>query len=179
MVGDSSRAELRRSPMKGHNILTRLSMENFPSDSTTTGSGSLLLKSRNKSTASLTIVSLSLRAKTTNCKMNFKNRFKIGDLLCNLCENENQDQKHLLQCSVVKRKLKSSQVAKEKIEYENIYSDNMNKQKEITSIYLEIFNIKNKLETEENSRLAPSTMDMVLVRDDNLPCGIVHPSSGK
>ena len=110
-----------------------------------------------------------LRAKTTNCKMNFKNRFKVGDLLCNLCENENQDQKHLLQCSVVKRKLKSSHVAKQKIEYENIYSDDLNKQKEITSLFLEIFNIKNRLETEENSRLAPSTVDTVLVRDDNLP----------
>ena len=120
-----------------------------------------------------------LRAKTTNCKMNFKNRFKIEDLLCNLCESEDQDQEHLLQCSVVIRKLKSSHVTKQKIEYEDIYSDNVNKQKEVTSLFVEIFNIKNKLETEENSQLAPSTMDMVLVRDDNLPCGIVHPSSGK
>merc|ERR1711872_297249 len=110
--------------------------------------------------------------------MNFKNRFKIEDLLCNLCKSENQDQKHLLQCSVVNRKLKSSHVTKQKIEYEDIYSDNVNKQKEVTSLFVEIFNIKNKLETEENSQLAPSTMDMVLVRDDNLPCGIVHPSSG-
>ena len=69
--------------------------------------------------------------------MNFRNRFKVGDLLCNLCENENQDQKHLLQCSVVKRKLKSSHVAKQKIEYENIYSDDVNKQKEITSLFLD------------------------------------------
>ena len=119
-----------------------------------------------------------LRSRTTNCKMNFKNRHNQDNLLCDLCFTENQDQKHLLKCKVIERKLKSQQVTKNVMEYENIYSSDVNKQKEITSLFMDIFKIKNELE-QEKCQQAPSIIDVVLVNDDNLHCSIVHHSSGK
>ena len=119
-----------------------------------------------------------LRAKTSNCKMNFKNSYGKDDLLCNLCYIENQDQQHMLRCNVLQRKLKSSQIAQKKIEYEDLYSNDVYKQKGIASLFLELFKIKTVIEND-CSQLAPSTTDMVLVGDDNLSFGIVHPSSGK
>ena len=46
-----------------------------------------------------------LRSKTSNCKMNFKNRYGKDDLLCNLCFIENQDQQNMLRCNILHRKL--------------------------------------------------------------------------
>ena len=116
-----------------------------------------------------------LRSRTSNCKMNFKNKYRNDNLLCDLCNNENEDQPHLLRCNVLKRKLQSTQIANNKISYESIYSDDVHKQKEIAALFLELFKLKTEV---ENSRLAPSTTDMVLVRDDDLSIDIVHPSSG-
>ena len=59
-----------------------------------------------------------LRSKTSNCKMNFKNRYGKDDLLCNLCYIENQDQQHMLRCNVLQKKLKSSQIV-----YRNMLGD--------------------------------------------------------
>ena len=42
-----------------------------------------------------------LRSGTTNCKVNFKNKYVNSDLLCDLCRKENQDQQHLLKCEVL------------------------------------------------------------------------------
>ena len=61
-------------------------------------------------------------------------------------------------------------------EYENIYSQDVIKQKEITSLYRDLFKIKSEI---EDSQQAPSTVDMVLVNDDNLHFSIVHQSPGK
>ena len=51
------------------------------------------------------------------------------NLLCDLCLTGNQDQKHLLRCRAIERKLESHQLTKNRIEYENIYSTDVNKQK--------------------------------------------------
>ena len=119
-----------------------------------------------------------LRSKTSNCKMNFKNRYGKDDLLCNLCFLENQDQQHILRCIVLQRKLRTSQIAQKKIAYEDLYSNDVYKQKAITSLFIELFKIKSVIE-DDSSQPARSTKDMVLVGDDNLSFGIVHPSSGK
>ena len=116
-----------------------------------------------------------LRSRTTNCKMNFKNKYRNDDFLCGLCNTENQDQPHLLRCNVLIRKLDTTKMAQHKISYEDIYSNDVYKQKEIASLFLELFKLKSEV---ENSRQAPSTTDMVLVRDDDLSSDIVHLSSG-
>ena len=119
-----------------------------------------------------------LRSRTTNCKMNFKNKYNQDNLLCDLCCTENQDQKHLLRCKEIARKLNSQQLTKNRMEYENIYSSDVNKQKEITSLFIDLFKIKNELE-QDTCQQAPSIIHVVLVNDDNLHCSIVHHSSGK
>ena len=116
-----------------------------------------------------------LRSRTSNCKINFKNKYRNDDLLCDHCNTENEDQPHLLRCNILLRKLESTKLAQNKISYENIYSNDVYKQKEISSLFLELFKIKNEV---ENSQMAPSTTDMVLVRDDDLSVDIVRLSSG-
>ena len=98
--------------------------------------------------------------------------------MCDLCGKENQDQQHLLKCEVLLRKLKSKQMLNNCPEYENIYSRDVIKQKEITLLYRDLFKIKSEMETED-SQWAPSTVGMVLVNDDNLRFSIVHQSPGK
>ena len=71
-----------------------------------------------------------LRSRTTNCKENFKNKYKEDDLLCNLCQKEKQDQPHLLRCEEIRRQLKSTELANNNVEYKFI--QDINKQKEIS-----------------------------------------------
>ena len=72
--------------------------------------------------------------------MNFKNIYIQDNLLCDLCFTGNQDQKHLLRCKAIERKLESHQLMKDRIEYENIYSTD--KQKEIPSLFIDLFKIR-------------------------------------
>ena len=76
------------------------------------------------------------------------------------------------------KNLKSKKLLLNKLEYENLYSADVNKQKEIDSMFIDIFKIKSELEVER-SQLAPSTGDTVLVSGENLLCGIDHHLSGK
>ena len=117
-----------------------------------------------------------LRSRTTNCKENFKNKYKEDDLLCNLCQKEKQDQPHLLRCEEIRRQQKTTELANNNVEYEHIYSQDIMKQKEISSLYLKLFKIKNDIEERQ---AAPSTIDVVLMRSDYLPQRIVHSSFGK
>ena len=102
-----------------------------------------------------------------------------SDLLCLLCQNENEDQQHLLKCSILKTKFKSEQLMVNEVNYENIFSADVNKQKEIAALYLELFKFRNTLIDEVKSQQAPSTADAVLIASDNLQISIVHPLSGK
>ena len=120
-----------------------------------------------------------LRSRTTECKENFKQKYMHSDLLCLLCQNENEDQQHLLKCSILKTKFKSEQLMVNKVNYENIFSADVNKQKEIAALYLELFKLRNTLIDEIRSQPAPSTTDAVLIASDNLQISIVHSLSGK
>ena len=82
----------------------------------------------------------------------------------------------MLRCEVIRRQLKSTELANYNVEYEHIYSQDINKQKEISSLYLKLFKIKNDIEERQ---AAPSTIDVVLMRSDYLPQRIVHSSFGK
>ena len=104
-----------------------------------------------------------LRSRTTNCKDNFKQKYKNDDLLCGLCHQEKEDQPHLLKCDVLSRKLQTTQVSRNNAEYDDIFSEDINKQKEISTIYLQLFKLKSDIEAN-NSQPAYS---------------ILHSSSGK
>ena len=79
---------------------------------------------------------------------------------------------------MIERKLKSKQLPKNTIEFENIYSSDNNKQKEMTMLFMDLLKIKSELELK-NCQQAPSITDVMLVNDDNLHCSIVHQSPGK
>ena len=83
-----------------------------------------------------------MRSQSTDCKENFKQRFINSDLLCSLCKLENEDQQHLLRCRALINKLKSENLSRDKAKYDNIFSEIFYMQKEITSIYLELFRIR-------------------------------------
>ena len=120
-----------------------------------------------------------LRSRSTDCKENFKQRYINSDLLCSQCKLENEDQQHLLRCRALINKLKSDNLSRDKAKYDNIFSEDIYMQKEITSLYLELFRIRTILQEDSNSQPAPSPIDVELMTSDNLLNCIVHSSSGK
>ena len=121
----------------------------------------------------------SLRSRTTDCKENFKQKYINSNLLCILCQEHNDDQQHVLRCRVIQSKFRSEHLLREGAEYENIFSEDVNKQKEITALYLELFKTRSTLHNELSSQPDPSTADVVLTSSDNLLNSIVHLFSGK
>ena len=120
-----------------------------------------------------------LISRSTEVKENFKQKYVHSNLLCSLCQSENEDQKHILQCSVILNNYRTKDVSRGKVEYGNIFTNDVSKQKEITSVYIELFEIRRRLQKNLNSQLAPSPADAELMISENLLEGIVHLSSGK
>ena len=111
-----------------------------------------------------------LRSRSTECKVNYKQKYVGSNLLCSLCKIADEDQKHLLTCKV--QNIKSDEITKEKVKYEDIFSSDVQKQKVITVLYQELFKIRENLCENLNSQLAPSTTQSVELRtsDDLLQC---------
>ena len=108
-----------------------------------------------------------------------KQKYKNDNLLCGLCQKEKEDQPHLLRCEVLRRKFKSKQISRHNVEYNHIFSEDIHKQKEISSMYIQLLKLKTEIEAQQICQPAPSTTDMVLMMSDDLPHSIVHSSSGK
>ena len=121
-----------------------------------------------------------LRSRSTECRVNFKQKYLHSDLHCQLCEQENEDQQHLLKCSVIGNNLNTAEVVEEKIEYCDIFSNYARKQKAITALYQCVFKIRDKLQENMNSQQAPSNSNALLRMSDDLQqhC-TVYSSSGK
>ena len=113
-----------------------------------------------------------LRSRSTECKVNYKQKYVGSNLLCSLCKIADEDQKHLLTCKVLTQNIKSDEITKEKVKYEDIFSSDVQKQKVITVLYQELFKIRENLSENLNSQLAPSTTQSVELRtsDDLLQC---------
>ena len=121
-----------------------------------------------------------LRSRTTDCKENFKQKYIHSNLLCDLCKNENENQQHIMKCSVILNEFKSNSLSIDKIEYEDIFSKNISKQKEITALYSHLFDTREEIVEKRNSQqMAPSPNSLELRINDNVPPCIVHLSSGK
>ena len=73
-----------------------------------------------------------LRSRSTECKANYKQKYLHTNLLCSLCEEEDEDQQHLLKFKVLSKNLRTKDVTDGGVEYEHIFSKKVNKQKEIT-----------------------------------------------
>ena len=100
-------------------------------------------------------------------------------MLCPLCLIKNDDQPHILECSVLQGKFLSQETNSDKVEYEDIFADPA-KQKGITHLFIQLLKIRNSL-LDDNLCLesAPSTSDVVLEDSDNLHSSIVHCLLGK
>ena len=75
--------------------------------------------------------------------------------------------------------METEEMATGKIKYSDIFSKDVHKQKEITSLYLKLFKIRTRMMEENNSQEAPSTTPMVLKLSNNLQSCIVYSSLGK
>ena len=115
-----------------------------------------------------------IRTRALNCKMNFRNRYRNDDLLCILCNEEDDTQQHLLLFKVLQRQLKSDEIVTHNITYDDIFKDPY-RQKVIITIFSKIVKIR---ETMIN-KLNPSTPPWVLKKGYNLHESSVNFSSGK
>ena len=121
-----------------------------------------------------------LRSRTTDCKENFKQKYLSSNLLCPLCNAENESQQHLLTCKAILSKLKTEEITKEEVKYEHLFSSNVSKQKVITVVYTQLFEVREKLKQHQNCQPAPSPTSHVELRmSDNLLDCIVCSSVGK
>ena len=120
-----------------------------------------------------------LRSRTTECRANFKQKYIHSNILCTLCQLENEDQQHILQCSIILREYNSDEVAQSSVKYDDIFSEDVHKQKEVTSLFLKLFEIRKKLNEDKTSQEDPSSARVELDLSNNLhPC-TVYSSPGK
>ena len=77
-------------------------------------------------------------------KDNFPNKFTNN--LCPICDDGTEDsQEHVLVCP----ESDNSQIVKEAVKYENLFSNNVNKQMQIASIVTENFRRRKEIEKEK------------------------------
>ena len=70
-------------------------------------------------------------------------------LECSLCNRGQDDQPHILQCHKLNEQLRTEWLAKNKIEYRDIFGDT-SKQKEAIVLFSRLLKVKEKLESETN-----------------------------
>ena len=86
----------------------------------------------------------SLRSRSVECKVNFRGRHG-DDLECSLCHRGQDDQPHILQCHKLNEQLSSEELAKNKVEYRDIFGDTY-EQKEAIVLFSRLLEIKEKLQ---------------------------------
>ena len=118
-----------------------------------------------------------LRSRSTECKENFKQKNIHTNIRCSLCDVENEDQRHLLSCKVIKQYIRSKNITISKVEYQDLFSQDVRKQKEITTLYLELFQIRTTL--LNNSQVAPSSTTMELTMGKDVQYYIDYSLCGK
>ena len=118
-----------------------------------------------------------LRSRSTECKENFKQKYIHTNIRCSLCDVENEDQRHLLSCRVIQQYIRSNNITISKVEYQDLFSQDVRKQKEITTLYLELFQIRTTLLND--SQVAPSSTTMELTMGKDVQYCIDYSLSGK
>ena len=109
-----------------------------------------------------------LRSRYIDCKTNFRYKYKNDDLLCQLCGQSEDNQPHLLQCKILSKYFESE----EKVEYNDIFSCDLRRQKLITTIFSKLLKLRKILTTN------PSVLDEMLKNRYNLQKCIVNVSFG-
>ena len=120
-----------------------------------------------------------LRSRSTDCRVNFKNKYIYSDLYCQLCKKESEDQQHLLKCDVIVNNMHTEDIVTANAEYMDIFSNYEKKQKVITELFKRVFKLRDNLTDNQNSQLAPSNSDELLMISNNVQQCTVYLSSGK
>ena len=118
----------------------------------------------------------SLRARCADVKMNFKHKYIQTHTRCSICDIKNEDQQHILTCEGIQQYHKSKNITKDTVKYEDLFSQNIYKQKEITTLFVELFKIRRKLQNK--SQMAPSSRNLELTMGRDLLCSIDYSLSG-
>ena len=113
-----------------------------------------------------------LRSRSIDCKFNFKQKYLNQSILCPLCEKHIDDQKQMLNCEEISKRLQLNEVVDGSVLYEDIFED-VAKQKVITSLFTKIIEIRKTLLNENLSTPA------VLETSNDLQHCIDNMSSGK
>ena len=87
----------------------------------------------------------SLRTRSIDVKTNYRNKYQF-DMHCKLCKNVNEEESeiHLLKCDIITKNI-SHDINLTSAKYENIFSENVEDQIQITKIFAEIFKLRNIL----------------------------------
>ena len=114
----------------------------------------------------------SLRARCADVKMNFKHKYILTHTRCSSCDIKDEDQQHLLSCEVIQQHHTSQNITRNTVKYEDLFSKNIHKQKDITTLYIELFDIRRKLQNK--SQEAPSSRNLELTMGGDLRHSIDH-----
>ena len=71
-----------------------------------------------------------------------------NNLQCPLCKNHKDDQEHILNCNVIRNEICSKKLMNTRIRYDDIYSDDIVKQKEVTDLFSTCIRVREKLITD-------------------------------
>ena len=96
-----------------------------------------------------------LRSRGTECKANFKQKYTHTNLLCELCNDQTEDQQHILSCRVLQAEFKTDELTNGNIKYEHIFSEDIRKQKSVTNLFNQLFKVRKILVDKINSQEAP------------------------
>ena len=100
-------------------------------------------------------------------------------MICPLCASTLDDQPHLLCCTVLNNRVKSTETANHKVVYEDIFADHL-KQKEATHLFSKLIKIRDSLVDKNLCKVtAPSISAEMLEDSDDLHDSTVHYPSGK
>ena len=117
-----------------------------------------------------------LRSRSVNVKCNFSSKYK-DNLSCPVClvESESDDQQHILNCTILNKKLRTKITANNRVAYSDIFGDVL-KQKEVTYLYMQLLTIREEL-LDKNLcwRTAPSnsdTFELLEISDNLQPCTV-------
>ena len=119
----------------------------------------------------------SLRSRAIDCKSNFKSKYSKEDLLCRICQQEEESQIHLLHCKPLNDVLKSNDIITDDVNYNDLYSEHR-KQKVITTLFAKLLKIRKQIIENPENTTNPSNLDGLLRSSYNLQSCIVNYSSG-
>ena len=86
-----------------------------------------------------------MRTRSLHVKTNYKSMYKFN-MKCSLCDNSTDDEseKHLLKCTKILEKIDNSSEL-QNARYENIFSQDIDEQVNITKIFDKVLKIRNIL----------------------------------